>query len=64
MEANRRKSKRKVRCLWGEATRPRIGGGLSSGSSLLAEMNGSEGGWVLFPGRAGGEGHKIRLPSR
>ncbi|QHN95485.1 uncharacterized protein DS421_18g610070 [Arachis hypogaea] len=27
-------------------------------------MNGSEGGWVLFPGRAGGEGHKIALPVR
>lgn len=27
-------------------------------------MNVSEGGWVLFPGRAGGEGHKRRLPSR
>ncbi|MED6192682.1 hypothetical protein PIB30_012282 [Stylosanthes scabra] len=27
-------------------------------------MNRSEGGWVLFPGRAGGEGHKIRLPSQ
>ncbi|OWM62589.1 hypothetical protein CDL15_Pgr000026 [Punica granatum] len=38
--------------------------GQRSGSPLLAEMNGSEGGWVLFPGRAGGEGHKRRLPSR
>jgi len=40
-----------------------IEGGLCSGSPLLAEMNGSEGCWVLFPGRAGGEGHKRRLPS-
>ncbi|KAF9660766.1 hypothetical protein SADUNF_SadunfMtG0008200 (mitochondrion) [Salix dunnii] len=31
---------------------------------LLSEMNGSEEGWVLFPGRAGGEGHKRRLPYR
>ena len=38
--------------------------GLSSGSPLLAEMNGSEGGWVLFPGRTGGEDHKRRLPPR
>ncbi|KAH0764772.1 hypothetical protein KY285_000643 [Solanum tuberosum] len=27
VEANRRKSKRKVGCLWGAAIRPRIGGG-------------------------------------
>ncbi|KAK8990110.1 hypothetical protein V6N11_008626 [Hibiscus sabdariffa] len=27
-------------------------------------MNGSEGGWVLFPSRAGGEVHKRRFPSR
>lgn len=50
MEANRRKSKRKVGCLWGEATRPRIGGGLSSESPLLAEMNGSEGGSISGSG--------------
>ena len=43
-----RAKKRRVGCLWGEATRPRIGGGLSSGSPLLAEMNGSEGGWILY----------------
>ena len=38
--------------------------GLSSGSPLLAEMNGLEGGWVRFPGRAGGEGHKRRFPGK
>ncbi|CAI9784013.1 unnamed protein product [Fraxinus pennsylvanica] len=40
--------------LVGRATRPRMRGGLalSSGSSLLAETNGSEGGLVQFPGRA------------
>jgi len=38
--------------------------GQRSGSPLLAEMNGSEGGWVLFPGQTGGEDHKRRLPSR
>jgi len=27
-------------------------------------MNGLEGGWVRFPGRAGGEGHKRRFPGR
>lgn len=55
MEPNRRKSKRKVGCLWGEATRPRIGGGLSSGSPLLAdaEMNGSEGGLGSISGPGG-----------
>ncbi|KAJ4956640.1 hypothetical protein NE237_013423 [Protea cynaroides] len=44
VEPNRRKRKRKVGCLWGEAIWPRIGGGLSSGSPLLAKINGSEGG--------------------
>ena len=67
MEPNRRKSKRKVGCLWGEAIRPRIGGGVSSGSRLLAEMNGSEGGLgsISGPG-AGGEGQKKKrsAPSR
>jgi hypothetical protein len=37
----------------GEATRPRIGGGLSSGSRLLAEMNGSEGGLGSISGPGG-----------
>ncbi|KAM3280935.1 hypothetical protein P3S67_027955 [Capsicum chacoense] len=37
--------------------------GQRSGSSLLAEMNGSERGLVLYF-RAGGEGHKRRLPYR
>ncbi|KAG6585929.1 hypothetical protein SDJN03_18662, partial [Cucurbita argyrosperma subsp. sororia] len=27
-------------------------------------MNGLEGGWVRFPGRAGGSGHKRRFPGR
>ena len=38
-------------------------GGFALDPPLLAEMNGLEGCWVLFPGRAGGEGHKRRLPS-
>lgn len=64
MEANQKKSKKKEGWVLVGRGHPALNRReLCYGSPLLTEMNGSEGGWVLFPGRTGGEDHKRRLPS-
>nr|GEY18453.1 hypothetical protein [Tanacetum cinerariifolium] len=61
---NPRKSKKKVGHLWGKATRPRIGEGLALDPPCLKKRMDQKELDSLFLGRAGGEGHKRRLPSR